>query len=151
MTATTRSSVRKRSLAAIHAGKRQLGWDDETYRGYLEQLTAKRSASELTDGELARVLDDMRQRGFARRPGAAAPTSKPATQLDKAWALWQELGELGELRSPGETGFHGYIERVAKRSRPEWCTPEQLSQVIEGLKAWLARARGRVVRGPVEE
>lgn len=135
-------SARARGFAALHAGKRALGWDDEMYRGYLEQLTGKRSASDLTDTELARVLDDMRVRGFQRKEGSAPQVPQErATQLQKARAVWGELADLGALQSPTEAGFCAYVERMTRRSRPEWCTPPQLSTVIEGLKAWGTRAR----------
>jgi phage gp16-like protein len=147
--ATQKSQARNRSLAALHTGKRKLGWDDITYRDYLASVTGKRSASELTDLELARVLDSMRARGFKRADGTTGPQIPP-TQLDKARELWTVLHGLGELRQPTEQGFCSYVERMTQRSRPEWCTPEQLSKVIEGLKAWIARAQKAVVGNKVD-
>lgn len=135
----TASATRNRSLAALHTGRRQLAWDEDTYRDWLASVTGKRSASELTDAELARALNDMRQRGFQRAPGAPIPKAAAGTQLEKARTLWTELTVLGALRVPGEQAFHAYVERMTRRSRPEWCTPEQLSKVIEGLKAWRDR------------
>lgn len=138
-----RGTARGRAISALHAGRRALGWDDERYRAQLEALTGKRSASELSDAQLALVLDDMRRRGFARaagEPGAKPARTERATQVDKARALWKELAAIGEVRNPTDIGFCHYVERMTKKSRPEWCTPEQLSKIIEGLKAWLARA-----------
>lgn len=138
----SRGAVRSRSLAALHAGKRALGWDDETYRAFVHGYTGRDSAADCTVEQLASLLDQMRARGFQRAPGAKEySTTQPRSQLDKARALWGELDALGALRSPGEAGFCAYVERMTGRSRPEWCTPEQLSRVIEGLKAWTARER----------
>lgn len=133
---------RARSLAAIHAGKRQLGWDDESYRIFVEQITGKSSASLCTDDELGRVLDGMRERGYQRREGVApGVTGERKTQLDKARRLWEELHAIGAVRHVGSVAFYAYIERMTRQSRPEWCTPAQLTVVIEGLKAWLERER----------
>lgn len=132
-------AARRRALAALHTGKKQLGWADEVYRNFLEDLTGKRSASELSDAQLADILDAMRAVGFRRTDGSTAQREQP-TQLDKARAIWDELAKIGELRTPTEAGFCAYVERMTHRSRPEWCTPEQLSVVIEGLKAWRTRA-----------
>jgi hypothetical protein len=150
----SKGSARNRTLGAIHAGRRALRWDVETYRMYLDQLVGKRSASECTDEELARVLDDMRVRGFERKEGAppAVPRER-ATQLSKARALWAELSAIGALRNPTDVAFCGYVERMTRKSRPEWCTPEQLSRVIEGLKAWVERERNAQIpddKRPVE-
>lgn len=136
----SKGSVRNRTLGAIHAGRRALRWDVETYRAFLQQLVNKESASTCTDQELYLILDEMRQRGFQRKEGSApAVPRERATQLSKAQALWGSLAELGALTNPSESGFVRYVERMTGRSRPEWCTPAQLSKVIEGLKAWVQR------------
>jgi phage gp16-like protein len=148
-----RDDQRRMELAAIHTGKRALGLDDAAYRGLLGQVTGKSSAADLTGTERARVLDRMRELGFGRA-GKARPAPrerKPATQLDKARALWGELAQLGPvelrvLRDSSEAAFYAFVQRQTGKSRPEWCTPQELNAVIEGLKAWLGRARRQVAR-----
>lgn len=145
----TRTSIgadrRKAELGAIHAGKRALGWDDEAYRDALHQLTGKTSAGDLDAEERARVLDRMRELGFSRTgrsagwDGGRARGESP--QVRKARELWTALGATGELRDTSDTALHTFCLRQTGRSRLEWCGPEQLNKVIEGLKAWLARAQ----------
>jgi phage gp16-like protein len=63
----------------VHASKRQLALDDDTYRALLERVTGKRSAAELDAVQLRRVLSEMRRLGAAQ-PTQARPQgrSKPA-------------------------------------------------------------------------
>ena len=72
---------RRRSLlAALHAGKRELGLDEDTYHLMLEMVTGKDSAALMTIPEITRVLDHMRGRGWqgGKSGGGAAwrPSSK---------------------------------------------------------------------------
>lgn len=142
--------LRARELAAIHTGRRKLGWDDETYRDVLAQLAGgKRSAKDLTTEERRRVLDRMRDLGFAPVAGKPAgrtrrkPAAEPAGQWDLARELWAQLGEVADLKDPSEAGLRRFLERQTKKSRPEWCSPQELNKVVEGLKAWLARERAK--------
>lgn len=59
---------RKRQLAAIHAAKRDLGMEDDTYRELLEQVTGQRSAGKLDERQRKAVLDRLRQAGAKRAP-----------------------------------------------------------------------------------
>jgi phage gp16-like protein len=78
-TKPAKDAARSTALKAVHASKRQLALDDDTYRDLLQRVTTKRSASELDAVQLRRVLSEM------RRLGAVQPTqphpqgrSKPA-------------------------------------------------------------------------
>lgn len=136
---TPAGAARRRSeLAAIHTRRRELGWDEDTYRTALHELTGKSSAADLTTDERARVLDRMRELGGG---GGKPPTARRprVSQVDKARALWAELVTLGALRDPSDAALHSFCDRQTGKSRLEWCTPSELNRVIEGLKAWRAR------------
>lgn len=133
---------RRRELAAIHLGKKELGWDDEMYRSVLHQETGKTSAADLSQVERAAVLDRMRELGFRRtRAGASPRRPRPAgsPQLALAGHLWRELADLGVVRDGSDSALQAFGLRMTGVSRLEWCSPRQLVVVIEALKAWLAR------------
>lgn len=144
MSSRPKMDQRRADLAAIHMGKKSLGWDDETYRDLLRQLTGKSSSAELSVLQRGVVLDTMRELGFQRAAGSAArprSTTPRASQADKVRALWDDLVALGGLRDSSDRALVAFVERQTKKSRLEWCTPHELNKVIEGLKAMLARAR----------
>jgi phage gp16-like protein len=144
------SAARKKSLAALHLGKKQLGLEDEQYRDVLCQVTGKLSAADCTDAELGLVLDFMRTRGFSRRPGSAAPVkrdndaSNPAApQLAKIHELWDELAAAGAITEPTAAALRAFGKRVTGKQALEFMTTPDRSKVIEGLKSWLKRASAK--------
>lgn len=132
------SDRRRAELAAIHTGKRALNLTEDAYRGMLEGLGVTSSADLDAAGRGA-LLDRMRELGFTRSGSVAPRPAGPATQADKAHALWRDLASAGALRDSSEKGFNAFVHRQTGISRLEWCAPAQLNQVIEGLKAWLGR------------
>lgn len=132
-------SGRRAALAAIHAGKHALGWDDATYRDVLEQLTGHRSAADCAAQQLAAVLDYMRQRGFGPTKQFTVTPARQR-QLRLVRALWRELARLGVVRAPGEPALNRFAKRMVHVDRLEWATSEQLTKVTEALKAMRARA-----------
>lgn len=130
---------RKRLIAMVHVARNQLGLDEDTYRDLLERVTGKRSAAKLTDGELGRVIDALKERGF--EPKRTAPRSDKA-HVRKVWSLWADLERAGRLREPGRAALRSFVKRMTSVEDPEWLTPEQANVVIESLKQWLRRPRG---------
>ena len=136
---------RRRDLAAIHTGKKQLHLDDDAYRSMLNSITGKTSAAELSATERGDVLDWMRDQGFHVQPGR---TRKPRpTQEQKIRALWAELAVLGVLHESSEGALASFVERQTKKTRMEWCTPVELNAVIEALKSWLRREKRKREHG----
>lgn len=54
----------RNELAKIHIAKKELGLDEETYRGVLWDRYHKDSAAELTASQVADLLDLFRQKGW---------------------------------------------------------------------------------------
>ncbi len=54
---------RKRDLAAIHAGAKQLNLDEDTRRDLIERVTGHRSAGQLDDAGRAAVIAEMKRLG----------------------------------------------------------------------------------------
>lgn len=127
-------------IKVIHTGKKSLGWDDETYRAVLVQVTGKHSARDCTQDELERVVRYMRQKGFAplaqqgRRPNVAssreAILGKIEALLTEAKRPWSYAVSMGK--------------RMTGKERLEWLTTEQLTAVMNALQ-YDAKRHGRRV------
>lgn len=141
--AEAREQRRRAQVRAIKAAQRQLGLDDDTYRAMLEAQTrtpqhpGKRSASDLTIVEGARVLDWMRRQGAVnprqpdtkRRP---APAPHRAELMAKVRALLTELS-----RATGEVHGMAYADAIAKRngwaSCVDFCNDRNLHALVGAL------------------
>lgn len=159
--------TKNRQLAAIHVAKKQLRLDDATYRDLVLRVSAKfrRSpvdSSGLMDGrERVALLDELRRFGF-RRVEPQRPAAPGGPQEAKIRALWAALRDAGALRQvsqseteqtslrgaskidDSERALRAFIRRQTGRVEvPQWLTAEQANKVIEGLKAWHARAQSK--------
>lgn len=59
---------RRKQLAAIHAARRDLGMDDDSYRLMLREVAGVASAADLTAGGRRTVLDHLRSVGWQAKP-----------------------------------------------------------------------------------
>lgn len=132
---------------AVQAARRQLGLDDDTYRAVLERLTGKTSSKDLNRIQLARVLDELRTKGFQPKViaggKAAARVSRPKPadhpSAKKARALWLSLWELGVVRDPSEQALESFAARQLKCTRLQWADQGHTDKLIEALKAMAER------------
>jgi len=141
------------SLATIHVGKKQLGLDEDTYRAMLARVTGKSSLRDMSEGERAAVMREMRRCGFkpvSARGGRREADDredkkdnkgafkqnlkrgkKPRSSLyKKLQALWIAGYNLGVVRDRTDAGLDGFIARKCGGSEV---------QAVEALKGWLAR------------
>ncbi|UTW12954.1 gp16 family protein [Marinobacterium rhizophilum] len=148
---------RKAALAQIHIGKKQLGLDDDTYRDMLQNLTGKRSCSDMALAELYQVIKQLENAGFkqhrgrrsgATRQGYYSPRSKGQV-IDVMRAIWIEMHQAGIVRDGSEAALAAYAKRMSAQlnggagvEKLEWLQrDEQLAaRVLEALKKWRARA-----------
>lgn len=136
----------------VHVGCRSLGLDEETRRELQLVVTGKASLAEMTDGEIARVVDALKARGFQpAAPGAGgkrkAHPAAPRADLRLVHALWSQLGRAGAVRQPGRSGLNAFIRaRFAKKwgavpadidMLRDW---SQIRDVIDALKDMCRRA-----------
>jgi len=127
------------SLAAIHVGRKQLGLDEETYRAMLCRVTGKSSAKDMSEGERAAVVREMRRCGFKPSlrdikkgiKGSFNKGKKARSGLyRKLQALWIAGWNLGVVRDRTDKGLDGFIARK--------CGGVEV-QAVEALKGWLGR------------
>lgn len=143
---------RRAELAKIHLACKALGLDDDTYRDLLARVTGQRSAGALNQRQRSAVLDALAEAGFRPTPPARAGTRRPLArepQAMKARALWIGLWNLGVVASAEEAALAGFCKRQTGQAALQWCGPEELNKVIEGLRAMAARHGWRPGRDPI--
>lgn len=138
----TRTSAQRRAgLAKVHLLAKQSGLDDDAYRDLLERETGKRSARDLSDGELIRVCEKL-GRPSGVRPAAASPAAA-GPFAGKLRALWISAWHLGVARSNADSAMLAFVKRQTGVDHTRFLSdPRLASKAIEGLKAWLARDAG---------
>lgn len=103
----------------IHVGCKQLGLDDDTRRDLQLVATGKASMSDMSEAELRKVVDALKNRGFkpygnayfTSARGAKRKGHAPAPRADLRYVhvLWKLLGETGALKRPGRDGLNAFI------------------------------------------
>lgn len=134
------TTARKPLLAKVHVLAKQQGLDEDAYRDLLERETGKRSARNLTDGELRLVCEKLgRPSGVtaAASPAAAGPYSA------KLRALWISAWHLGITRDRSDAAMIAFVKRQARVDHTRFLVDaKSANKAIEGLKAWIAREAG---------
>lgn len=169
---TDRAAIRRRELALIHMGAKEVGLDDEAYRDMLRAVAGVDSAGALDARGRQDVIRHLKSCGFRPSPtgsrlrpteGRPGRPGDPVAQVKAGLvvgedqkpqealilALWKELERLGAFRY----GMHARLDTFMRRcgvpiAHPRFCTPAQASKVIEALKSWLRRAERRAQGKP---
>lgn len=135
--------ARRADLAAIHIAKKDLGWDDGTYRDVMFAVCRVRSSAELDFAGRKRWLAHLKacgwKKGVAARSSGSARRAPLTPSQRKVWSLWQELADAGLVRDRGMPALAAYVKRQTGVDRLEWLAGRQEELVIESLKRWLVR------------
>ncbi len=126
-------------IKLIKTGQRFMRWDDDTYRGWLEKNTGRRSCTECSDAQLAYLVEKLRDLGFTAPPaprakGGSGPGHPTPAQWRKVEGLVKKLG-FASLNDPGLISF---CRRVAKVDSPRFLDSRGVSDFIVALEKWLA-------------
>ena len=132
----------------VHVGCRELGIDGETRRDLQLLVTGKASTTEMTDADLTKLVQALKDRGFA--PSGGAKAKRPAARRGDVrfcHVLWGKLLAAGAVTQPGAAGLNAFVRaRFEKRwgavpididTMQDW---QQIATVIEALKAMCVRA-----------
>lgn len=129
-----------RLIQLVKIGQKRMGWDDATYRAWLEKHTARRSAKDCSEAQLSLLADLLRDLGALDRPGMAPATSvasgpdRPTqAQWRMALGLSKKLGMSGATNDPDLANF---CKRVAKVDNPRFLDRRGMHALISGLTAW---------------
>lgn len=142
--------------AKIAMGRKQLGLDEDTYRAMLEAVTGHTSTKECSDGQLARVIDHLANKGAVFTSGTGKPRDAGeykakaaqrrsdfyeipdgphAAQKRKLCALWKELGY-------DMTSLDTRVKRQCGIDAFRWCNdPDFLQTLGRDLEKRLKRKR----------
>jgi hypothetical protein len=126
---TTRNAL----LGQLHAMKRDLALDDETYRDKLFQISGRRSAADLTDRQLESAVAAMRPGGVLH--GKKANNSYTA----KFKALYLAAFNLGALDDGSDAAIAAFAERQTGKKSLAFLTAADANGCSEALKAICAR------------
>lgn len=142
--AKARATQRKKELAVIHIGKKELGWDDVTYRDALENWVGKRSSGRMNQQERQIVIENMKKLGFEpesdrRERLTIEDDDKP--QVKKIKNLWLKLHDEGAVTNPSLESLNAFVNRMTDVDHVRWLPTDRANTVIEALKGWYARVR----------
>jgi len=130
--------MRDPGLAKIHMAKKDLRLEEADYRAILTRVAGVDSAARLTPAAQARVLAEFGRLGW--KPsfrGARRRSDKPGVRL--IFGLWRELAETGVVANGSRQALLAFVKRQTGVDDPEWLKPNEVSKVVEGLKAMKAR------------
>lgn len=147
MARTAKPSDRQHLIKLIHVAKRDIGLDEDTYRGILRSCSSngKTSSSDLTIPELEKAISHMKKCGFKVKP-KGKPTRKLASddQSKMIRGLWLELHEYGYVENPSESALASFVKRMTKIDDLHWLDTDQASKVTEELKQWRGRDEKKI-------
>lgn len=133
---------RRALMAKVHLAKKEMGLDDDTYRGVLLRVAKVASAKDCDDRQLAAVVEDFKRLGWKQStPAGRAPRPRAATHpvAAKARALWISLHQLGAIDDPSERALEAFAKRQLKVERLAWADQSLGYRLIEALKAMAER------------
>ena len=141
--------TRRAAVTKLQIARRELGLEEDDYRALLQRVTGRRSATELDDRQIGRVLDvlkgqgwpDKRNMGQRRAGDRPRPAASPVAR--KARALWISLHQLGVVRDPSERALEAFARRQLGVERLNWARASDGHRLIEALKAMAERAGWR--------
>lgn len=139
-----------RALATlVHVACRDLGIDGETRRDLQLLVTGKASMTDMTDGELNKMITALKQRGFRPHAGGAKAKRPAAPRADIRFAhvVWGKLHRAGKVDQSGAKGLNAFIRarfEAAWGAAPididRMTDARQIATVLEALKAMARRA-----------
>ncbi len=127
-----------RLIGMIHVAKNQLGLDDDTYRALLLDLTGKDSCATMTVKEQWRVIEELKRKGFQKKPTHKGKRLVSDPQAKKIRALWLTMADCGIVRDRSEKALASCMRRFTGRTLED-ATVKQCQAMIEILKQWLGR------------
>ena len=132
------TDARRRDLATIHIGVKQLGMSRATYEQMLWTVARVKSSAGLDAHGRRKVINHLKSRGFKpQRKGRTKPATDRELHVRKIRALL--------INHPAGRKPDIYADRIAKRmfdiERFEWCAPDQLHKIVQALHVDASRHR----------
>jgi phage gp16-like protein len=134
-------------IKKIHALKRALGLDDETYRLRLDSFGAS-SCKDLTEAQISRLIEVWEKQAiaagawkqFRQQPGRKKYDERKhrvdmatAPQLRMIEALWDQVSRAE--KSDRAMALNKLIRRIVKKDRIEFLTAQDVQRLVKTLEA----------------
>ena len=138
----------------VQVARKQLGLDDGAYRAIIARVCGgKTSSTACGPSDLDALLREFRRLGWKPTPGKAGgkPRRPPPrdAQVRMIHGVWADLAPF--VADPSDAGLRAFVARQTRTpanpvgvSAPEFLDSRSANKVLEGLKAWLKRARAKV-------
>ena len=140
---------RKAMLAKVHIARKELRLDEDSYRDVLRRVVGASSAASCTIAELDLLIAEFKRLGW-KAPARRPLSGKPNVRM--IHGLWKDLAPY--LGDASAEALRAFVRRQTKSrlhpegiDAPEFLDGPQANRVIEGLKAWLTRARAAAEGG----
>lgn len=133
-----KSSQHRRSMIAkINIGRQQLNLVEDDYRQMLFDATGETSLRQCDEGQLNRMLQLLKSKGFRPMPKGRGGSPRPAQHpmARKARALWISLYQLGVVRNSSEVALEAFAKRQLGCEKLVWARQSDGNKLIEALKA----------------
>ena len=135
-------AIRTNDLAQIHIAKKDLNWDDDFYRAQLRAVCQVDSSRQLDMAGRRKFLDYLQRCGWKPTTKAGKPSRKKLSPMaGKCYSLWQQLHEANLLTDKSFAALEKWAKGQTSVDKLEWNNGAQFGQLIESLKAWLARGK----------
>jgi phage gp16-like protein len=135
---------RRQQLARIHAGKKALGLDDETYRALLERVTGMRSSADMTTAQRNDVLQEFARLGLRNDAQAEKKRrwpGQPDAALMKSRPMLRKVGALlADSKRPWSYA-HALAKRMHEVDKVEWLNDNQLRTLVSAMQIDANRRR----------
>lgn len=125
---------RNQQLGAIHAEKKRLLLDDETYRALLARVAGVRSAADLDVKGRADVLRELAK--FNRARTAAEQMTLPNAPQNVREEIAAMVGKVCALLAEADRHWnyaHGMAQKMFGVKRIEWLHADQMHKLIAAL------------------
>ena len=144
----TLTAERRGMLAKVHLARKGLALDEDTYRDVVRRVTGSSSARDASDAALHRLLGAFRALGWTPARAQHGKRRAAEAQVRMIYAVWNDL--VPYLRDHTDEALRAFTRRQTRSNQipegvaaPEFLTGKQANRVLEGLKAWLARAQDK--------
>lgn len=129
---------RKTLIKKIHIAKKQLGYDDATYRDVLERVTGKTSCKEMDLKELKKVIMELKRLGFIPIPTATTQNTTPTwgKKPDGADEKKALIGKIEAMLADMNLHWnyaHGMAKRMFGVDKVQWLNQSNLYKLTQAL------------------
>lgn len=132
-------------LGLAHLGAAQLALDEESRRAAQAAFTGCASCRDMTDGQLLAWCWELKRRGADI--GIPGPRPEPARYGHPTATQWAEIERLtlamGWADGVDSAALRGFVRRTLGLDDLRFASNRQATQVITGLRRWVASRQRR--------